>query len=496
MSTKRVMLLFLLLVTSAACGGKPISTPTSSPLPPPAQNTPTPSPIPPTPTATATPVPAIILLFSTGYNVVLYDFNTSQNIALFQNMEVLNWQWSVSPDGRYLAYQLPAPLDGVSYLLDLTSRQVVGTIPYKLGLISWHPSGKAFLGYNAARGNWDLFRISDKTVVSTTIAQGVFSPDGTKLANFEGQQLQIHDVFLDASGQVSGVDANYRKYNLSLGKDTGTMNIRWSPDGKRLAFDAQKTKGDPINETFLFSVKADGSGLKKLVDSTTLDPEKVISLGYPADFAWSPDGSMIAFWASTLLPKEKTWVDPQIYVVKISGGRPEKITGDDSFPVGARPFWSPDGRLLFQSGKTDYSLNKLIISNADGSGKRILADDLFIWKYLLFLTPGMETALAGILAKPFTFTCATGWTRLEIGKQAIVAPGDPNRVRTEPKKGDNLVTQIPAGTVIQVNDGPVCADGMVFWKVNSLTVPKDNYWTEGWTAEGDGTEYWMEPYTP
>jgi hypothetical protein len=68
----------------------------------------------------------------------------------------------------------------------------------------------------------------------------------------------------------------------------------------------------------------------------------------------------------------------------------------------------------------------------------------------------------------------------------------PNRVRSEPKTGDNIIGMLPPGTIVAVLEGPVCADGLVFWKVHSAIVPGGT----GWTAEGNGTEYWLEPYGP
>jgi hypothetical protein len=88
--------------------------------------------------------------------------------------------------------------------------------------------------------------------------------------------------------------------------------------------------------------------------------------------------------------------------------------------------------------------------------------------------------------------CGAGWSRLSIGKYAIVMPGDPNRVRSEPQKGNNLLTALNAGAIVKIIEGPVCADGLVFWKVSNASIPGGF----GWTAEGDGTEYWMVPYQP
>ena len=85
--------------------------------------------------------------------------------------------------------------------------------------------------------------------------------------------------------------------------------------------------------------------------------------------------------------------------------------------------------------------------------------------------------------------CGKGWSRLFVGKNAILLPGDPNFVRSEPRKGNNVIGKLYPGAVVKVIGGPACADDLVFWKVESATIPGGS----GWTAEGDGKVYWLEP---
>lgn len=83
--------------------------------------------------------------------------------------------------------------------------------------------------------------------------------------------------------------------------------------------------------------------------------------------------------------------------------------------------------------------------------------------------------------------------RLTIGQQARVTPGLPNVVRTAPGTqatgADSVVIgEIPGDGVFSVMNGPQCgSDGRFWWLVdyNGLV---------GWTAEGEGNTYWLEPY--
>jgi len=98
------------------------------------------------------------------------------------------------------------------------------------------------------------------------------------------------------------------------------------------------------------------------------------------------------------------------------------------------------------------------------------------------------------LTKPGT-TCAGAFTRLIPGVKALVVgePDDPpNRVRSGPTTADEIIAQIYPGTIVKVLAGPVCADGLVFWRVDNASIPGGS----GWTAEGSGAEYWLEPYKP
>src|SRR5205814_236045 len=59
-------------------------------------------------------------------------------------------------------------------------------------------------------------------------------------------------------------------------------------------------------------------------------------------------------------------------------------------------------------------------------------------------------------------------SRMVIGRQARVSPGDPNRLRDEPN--GKVIGKIPGEGVFLVVDGPRCTqdgtDGMAWWKVD------------------------------
>jgi Tol biopolymer transport system component len=76
--------------------------------------------------------------------------------------------------------------------------------------------------------------------------------------------------------------------------------------------------------------------------------------------------------------------------------------------------------------------------------------------------------------------------RLVIGGQGQVTPGEANNVRDIPARSGTKIGEIPAEAVFTVLDGPVCADEFHWWQV-------DYQGLIGWTVEGSGSDYFVEP---
>ena len=110
----------------------------------------------------------------------------------------------------------------------------------------------------------------------------------------------------------------------------------WSPDGKKLAFDSNRTDPNPTDSTSvndLFTISADGSGVTKLTDS----------VGASADAAWSPDGSLIAFDADRGDPNSKQG----IYTMRSDGRGLRRVTvRPPGYEFDVSPRFSPDGKRL------------------------------------------------------------------------------------------------------------------------------------------------------
>jgi hypothetical protein len=78
-------------------------------------------------------------------------------------------------------------------------------------------------------------------------------------------------------------------------------------------------------------------------------------------------------------------------------------------------------------------------------------------------------------------------SRLEVGNLAVVEGTSFNlRLRGEPGLGGTLAGEIAPADVVEIINGPACADGLVWWEVQSLSMGHI-----GWTAEGNAYGNWL-----
>jgi hypothetical protein len=82
-------------------------------------------------------------------------------------------------------------------------------------------------------------------------------------------------------------------------------------------------------------------------------------------------------------------------------------------------------------------------------------------------------------------------TRLILQERGRVLDDDPRalRMRSNPGTENPIVAQIPIGGVFLVLEGPVCGEAYAWYRVRYRG-------TEGWVAEGDSEQYYVEPYLP
>ncbi|HEX5234747.1 MAG TPA: hypothetical protein VFW25_05390 [Silvibacterium sp.] len=168
------------------------------------------------------------------------------------------------------------------------------------------------------------------------------SPDGKRIA-FESERSGSHEVWvanLDGSNAV----------RLSNFHEPLTGSPRWSPDGRRIAFDS----------------RVSGKPAIYLVDPATAFPRRISTGGLAASLpSWSPDGKWIYFASA----REGSAGDSGfLYRVSPEVGTPERVTRSGGYNVKQ----SKDGRFLyFYAGSlTDGEIR--VIDLASGH-ERVLA---------------------------------------------------------------------------------------------------------------------------
>ena len=125
--------------------------------------------------------------------------------------------------------------------------------------------------------------------------------------------------------------------------------LKWSPDGKRVAYSCH-VKQDPSRSAFHLC----------LSETMPNGDSKVLSEAVPRErYSWSPDGMYLAYF--TFSSHAFT-----LCVIGANGSNPHSLTETKGFPE--TPEWSWDGRQIVFSGKESKN-TAIFLINADGSGK-------------------------------------------------------------------------------------------------------------------------------
>lgn len=265
---------------------------------------------------------------------------------------------STSPQ---LGFVLSPPIDDINWVIDVPrSVFVANDMDDNIGVYTSNLDGS------------DLMQITnDTTVLDKTPYSPNWSSDGNRIvfAAVDFDNTSTPASYLTDIYTVNADGSNLRRivegelFTITLFERTGFP--AWSPDGTRVAFISANVDS---SEAGLYVVNADGSDLELVVNILDSDSQ-FISAVSPV---WSPDGSSVAFIGAT-----SENVRDNIYTVNPDGSEPKQITNlEYNFTI-IRPSiaWSPDGTHIAFSAElsmdvpnVQYSrVQQIYTASIDGS---------------------------------------------------------------------------------------------------------------------------------
>lgn len=259
--------------------------------------------------------------------------------------------------------------------------------------------------------------------------------------------------------------------NIELFSGSTIILCGWSRNGE-----VTMTQIDPHGQTTQETETADTSGGVMFIFETTFgDPHGDYELVFSGDrgelstsiSVYEPDRPLLIelekerlFLVYNFVPRERI----RFFVYTHTDRGTRELFAWQAFQV------DPEGKMLIE----------MDLPHA-GQGSQFFG-------YYSYFVIGEETETYG--EDLISFSCpGAPRTRLSEGMNARVTftDGRPLNVRSGPGFSNEVITQLPEGEEFWIVSRPECADEVVWWKISLEGV-------EGWVAEGEGDDYYIEPW--
>jgi Tol biopolymer transport system component len=384
-----------------------------------------------------------------------------------------NVAMSVSPDGRYLAYHMPAAQTRTRdiYVVPTTGGAAMPAVEYRGddALVGWAPDGRSIVFMSDRTGSAGVWAVAFKNGLTASPAPlklniGAFAPLG--IASTGAVFGCRCEPEAGSDIKIASLDFSTGRF-LSLPTDAvqeyvGTNSQPfWSNDGRYFLYRSVRQNQDP-----LLAIRS--------ADTLALVRELRPKLSMISDPRWSPDDKTIAVIARDFENKFG------YYRIDVETGKTAPIIlypspGNRMGPMGPESSWSADGRK-FYFRRTKYTpdgpdLESVLVEVAVMTGEeRILVESASAreiravlstdTRTLYYLRAAPGTSEVGLIA----LTLATGAER-EVIRRANIAS----------------VNRSPDGKWLGLTIEPTAANPSIV-----LLVP---------TGSGDPVELWRAPST-
>lgn len=260
----------------------------------------------------------------------LYVVNADATGEVRVATDTLDFGWS--PASNEIVYGTSKPSGGTDVFITSADGSVVRPLPPHTpvdpgwrGCPRWSPKGDEIYYHRWEQNNNDVYAMNmleatERRVVGGSRDEGVaeWSNDGSKIAFVRVRWVEINE----ARNDIFVVDASGGQ-PVAVTDQPGLRDrhYAWSPDGSMIAYSAYRNPWRIDTKTQLWVAAADGSWRRRL---------KYLSPG--ADrFSWSPNSRRVAF------VKEK-----DVWTIRVDGKRERRVTDLAEIP-GARavsPSWA------------------------------------------------------------------------------------------------------------------------------------------------------------
>ena len=330
----------------------------------------------------------------------------------------------ISPDGRYVAYQVDgANWEDNAFQTDIWIAVVATGERYQLTHSKksssdpkWAPDGTRLAFTSDREGKRQLYVIhvaGGEAVQLTKLDTGIngfeWSPDGKHIAYtaadaeakgkkdrdekygeftvVEGDYTMVNLWMIDAppAASTAAPDKMPEPHALTEGTRFTVGGFSWSPDSQRIAFSAARDPDLGSSDTSdIYVLTVADKGIKKIVDTQGPDSDPI----------WSPDGKQIVYQTANA-QENFFYANSALAIVDAEGGRPVVLT--EKFDENPNLLeWSPDGIYFSASQRTYQHLFR--INPTTRSIDRVTGPDKFIASGISFT--GDRKQIAFISADP------------------------------------------------------------------------------------------------